>query len=142
MKHLYILLPVLFLFVGCSSNQGDKKNTSSPKNIDSLPTTTVSYDQKILDLGTITSGEIITNTFTFTNTGNNDLYIQDVQASCGCTATDYSKKPVKPGEKGYISVTFNTQNRQGKQSKTITVFANTKPHKATTLRFMAVIKSN
>ncbi len=52
----------------------------------------------------------------------------DVHGSCGCTvARDWPKHPVKPGEEGSISVTFDTDKRSGHQEKLVTVVANTWP---------------
>jgi hypothetical protein len=64
-------------------------------------------------------------TFTFTNTGSTPLYITNVKASCGCTATDYTKEPVQPGGKGYVKATYDPKNRPGKFNKSITVTSNT-----------------
>jgi pectate lyase len=47
-----------------------------------------------------------------------------VQGSCGCTATDYSKEPIAPGKKGYVTATYNAAN-MGAFHKTVTVTANT-----------------
>ena len=62
--------------------------------------------------------------FIFTNTGNMPLYITNVNASCGCTATDYTKEPVAPGAKGFVKATYNPRNRPGKFNKSITVTSN------------------
>ncbi len=64
-------------------------------------------------------------TFIFTNTGSTDLYVTNVKASCGCTATDYTKEPVQPGAKGFVKATYDPKNRPGKFNKSITVTANT-----------------
>jgi len=64
-------------------------------------------------------------TFTFTNTGSTPLYITNVKASCGCTATDYTKEPVEPGAKGFVKATYDPKNRPGKFNKSITVTSNT-----------------
>jgi hypothetical protein len=63
--------------------------------------------------------------FVFTNVGEEPLVINQALASCGCTAPEYTKEPVKPGEKGEIKVTYNgTGKLPGKFSKTITVRTN------------------
>jgi hypothetical protein len=66
----------------------------------------------------------VTHKFTFTNTGSQPLIINRVQASCGCTTPSYSKKPVLPGEEGYIEVKFNPKNRPGPFQKSISVYSN------------------
>lgn len=65
-----------------------------------------------------------TANFVFTNTGSNDLLIQRVAASCGCTTPDWTKHPVKPGEKGFVKVTYDPRNRPNKFKKTAVVYTN------------------
>ena len=63
--------------------------------------------------------------FTFTNTGNAPLVINQAIASCGCTVPSYTKVPIKPGEKGEIKVTYNGRGAfPGHFKKTITVRTN------------------
>ncbi len=62
--------------------------------------------------------------FAFENKGATPLILNDVQASCGCTTPEWTKKPIAPGEKGFIKVSYNPQNRPGPFNKTITVTAN------------------
>ena len=67
-------------------------------------------------------------TFTFTNTGDQPLVINQATASCGCTVPKYTKTPVKPGEKGTIDVTYNGQGKfPGHFKKTITIRSNGTP---------------
>lgn len=63
--------------------------------------------------------------FNFTNTGSTALYVANVRASCGCTATDYTKEPVEQGGKGFVKVTYDPRNRPGKFNKSVTVTSNT-----------------
>lgn len=63
--------------------------------------------------------------FSFTNTGEKPLVINQVVPSCGCAIVDYTKKPVMPGQKGEIKVTYKGQGRMpGHFKKTITVRTN------------------
>lgn len=67
-------------------------------------------------------------TFTFTNAGDKPLVINQAVASCGCTIPQYTKTPVKPGEKGTLTVTYNGRGRfPGHFKKTITVRTNGDP---------------
>jgi len=66
----------------------------------------------------------VSHKFEFTNTGNEPLIINNVRASCGCTTPEWTKKPVAPGAKGFINVTYNAKNRPNKFHKTITVQTN------------------
>lgn len=62
--------------------------------------------------------------FLFTNTGSMPLIISNVQASCGCTSNNWTRSPILPGKKGYVSAIFNPLDRPGVFSKTIKVFSN------------------
>lgn len=61
--------------------------------------------------------------FEFINKSKKDAVIQNVQTSCGCTTADKPTKPIKPGKKGQISVSYDTR-RVGEFTKTITVTSN------------------
>ena len=79
------------------------------------------------DFGTISADEPVKCVFTFTNTGDAPLIIHQAIATCGCTVPNYSKDPVKPGEKGQIEVIFNGRaSGGGRFMKGITVRSNAK----------------
>ncbi|MBK7620405.1 MAG: DUF1573 domain-containing protein [Flavobacteriales bacterium] len=51
-----------------------------------------------------------------------------MRGSCGCTVgKDWPKHPVKPNERATISISFDSEGRNGRQDKTATVAANTSP---------------
>lgn len=85
----------------------------------------MSFNEKEFDFGTITQGEKVSHTFTFTNTGEADLLISDAKASCGCTVPEYPKEAVKPGKTGKLKVTFDSAGKSGETKKTITITCNT-----------------
>lgn len=98
------------------------------------PATTMAFAEETHEFGTINEGDVVEHTFTFTNTGDTPLIIQDAKASCGCTVPKKPEQPVPPGETGEIQVRFNSQGKPGMQNKTVTVTANTEP--ATTRLFI------
>lgn len=70
---------------------------------------------------------IVTHEFVFTNVGKAPLIIHQASASCGCTVPEYTLEPIKPGEKGKITVTYNGKGRRpGVFRKSITVHNNGK----------------
>ncbi len=85
----------------------------------------ITFDQLEHDFGTFQedAGPQSYN-FQFVNQGNSPLILNNVQASCGCTTPEWTQKPIAPGEKGFIKVSYNPQNRPGPFNKTITVSAN------------------
>jgi hypothetical protein len=75
------------------------------------------------DFGTIPQGIPVTNKFEFTNSGKEPLIVSNVQKTCGCTVTDWTKEPVMPGQKGFVMAEFNAA-KEGPFTKAITVQSN------------------
>ena len=69
----------------------------------------------------------VTCKFKFTNTGDGPLVIHQAIASCGCTVPKYPKEPIRPGETGEITVTYDgTGKFPGHFRKTVTLRTNAK----------------
>lgn len=85
----------------------------------------VKFDREVHDFGTVNEGEVVKTSFTVTNTGNSDLVITRAQATCGCTVPVWPKEPIAPGKTGDIQVSFNTNGKPNKQSKSVTLYTNT-----------------
>jgi hypothetical protein len=100
---------------------------SASGNSDQSQLPVMEFEQVEHDFGKVIQGEIVSYAFKFKNTGKTDLVIASVSASCGCTASDYPKTPVRPGEEGLIEVSFNSEGKQGFQYKDLIVAANTQP---------------
>lgn len=81
------------------------------------------WDITVYDFGKIKFNQPVTHEFKFTNTGDAPLVISSVQASCGCTVTEYSKDPIAPGGQGFVKATYNAA-KAGVFTKTVTVNAN------------------
>lgn len=89
----------------------------------------IKFDKLSYDFGTFSEENAVQKcTFTFTNVGTAPLVINQAVASCGCTVPTYTKSPIKPGQKGSISVTYNGKGKfPGHFKKTITVRTNGTP---------------
>jgi hypothetical protein len=74
------------------------------------------------NFGKVVSGEKVKYSFKFTNKTKGDVRIRDVKPSCGCTASDYTKGAVKPGQSGFATLEFDSAGKEGVQSKTADVF--------------------
>ena len=83
----------------------------------------MTFDKDIHDFGTLQQGTPETYRFEFTNTTSEPVILTNVKASCGCTATDYSKTPIQPGEKGFVDARYNAGS-VGPFTKSITVSTN------------------
>ncbi len=86
----------------------------------------IKFDKLTHDFGTFSEKDpVVTCIFTYTNVGELPLVINQAVASCGCTVPEYTKDPVKPGEKGQIKVTYNgTGKFPGHFKKSITIRTN------------------
>jgi hypothetical protein len=99
--------------------------TASIKKIEFAPNApTFNWVATSFDFGQIEKGVPVTHEFMFTNSGTEALIISSVQASCGCTVTEYTKEPIPAGETGFVKATYNAA-KPGVFSKTVTVNANT-----------------
>lgn len=88
-------------------------------------TAKITFAEESYDFGKIAEEKgPVTHEFVFTNTGAQPLIIQNVRASCGCTAPDWTKDPVLPGKKGVVKATFDPKGRPGPFNKSITVTSN------------------
>ncbi len=88
----------------------------------------ISFVKTTHDFGKFKEAEgKVTYRFEFLNAGGSDLLVQNVTASCGCTASDWTRQPVPPGEKGFIAATYDPAGRPGSFRKYLTVISNTNP---------------
>lgn len=90
------------------------------------PAPKIEFAEPDFDFGQIAEGEQVPHVYRFKNGGKGVLTINQVQASCGCTAAVVSEehRTRQPGEEGEIKVVFNSQGRTGSQHKIITVHSN------------------
>ena len=91
------------------------------------PPTKIEFTETSYDFGEIKQGDVVEHTFVFKNIGDNDLILKNVKPTCGCTALDWPKEAVKPGETGEIQTRFNSRGKMGKQYKYFTVEYNGNP---------------
>jgi hypothetical protein len=81
------------------------------------------------DFGKIALDKPVTHTFNFTNEGEAPLIISSVEPSCGCTVGEYTKTPVKKGEKGFIKVTVKKSGSPLPFNTAVTVVSNARTPK-------------
>jgi uncharacterized cupredoxin-like copper-binding protein len=120
--------PEMVLTISCNIVIADAGNTP-----------VIYFPETQHDFGKVNEGAKLDYTFRFINKGSTDLLIKDVKSSCGCTAALLSSSNLKPGQEGTIKVEFDTKNRAGKNSKTITVQSNDPDNPAKVLTIYADI---
>jgi len=139
---LYIaaLLCLVTLFLTQCRGNSSVNNTKYVLS-DTIGTPVITFVNVTHDFGTIDEGEKVACVFKFSNTGDADLVLTSVLTSCGCTVSKFSKKPIPPGGSGTIEITYDSTDRNGMQTKTITVQSNAKK-KIMILRITAEVTGN
>jgi membrane carboxypeptidase/penicillin-binding protein len=107
MKHIFLL--AITLTITHLATAQSKKSEDIAK-----------FNSETVDMGKLKLNNPVTATFTVTNIGKEDLVIENVTPGCGCTKSDYTKEPIKPGKTGTITATYNAA-AVGKFSKTVSV---------------------
>ena len=97
------------------------------------------FSETQFDFGTLTEGDKVTRKFPFKNTGNEPLILVKINTTCGCTASDWPRDPIEPGESGEVTVTFNSSGKFGSQNKQITVLSNAR-NESVVLSIRGVVK--
>ncbi|WP_020536579.1 DUF1573 domain-containing protein [Lewinella cohaerens] len=91
------------------------------------PITEMTFGEMTFDFGTITEGEVVAHTYTFTNTGDEPLVLSNAKGSCGCTIPAWPQEPIAPGETASMTVEFNSKGKTGQRNQKVTITANTNP---------------
>ncbi|MBI3303732.1 MAG: DUF1573 domain-containing protein [Deltaproteobacteria bacterium] len=127
-------MPLLLLAcLGCSSpaNEPVAVAQSEPQVAEPTPPPVpasgaprIVFSEPVHDFGKVEQGEQVTHLFRFTNQGGQDLRVESVKTSCGCTAAVISADVVPPGKEGTISATFDTSHFSGEKAKSISVYSN------------------
>lgn len=96
------------------------------------------------NFGNIYQGQILLYRFPFKNTGQGTLVLTSLHVSCGCvnakTLSDdgvTAKNIFQPGEKGFVSVSFDSSQFSGDIVRTVTVETNSTLAGSTTTLFLS-----
>jgi hypothetical protein len=85
----------------------------------------ITFEKETHDFGSIPQGVPASFTYVFKNSGKEPLIITNAAAGCGCTTPEWTKEPIKPGQKGYVKATYNAAS-PGTFNKNVTVMSNAK----------------
>ncbi|MBO4614052.1 MAG: DUF1573 domain-containing protein [Bacteroidales bacterium] len=141
MKKISIILIALVTLaaISCKENKNtgggeygiDNPISADNVNEDIIPNDgmpIISFAETEYNFGTVIQGEKVSHKFMFTNKGDGNLVISSVKPSCGCTSPKWTREPIKPGEEGFIELTFDSSNKKGIQNKNVRVATNTIPN--------------
>lgn len=120
MKMIKISMLALALGLMSFSAIAPVQSLVSETKVSELAGSTIAWKAETIDVGQIPQGTPKAIVYEFKNTGKTAVVITNVQGSCGCTATDYTKEPIQAGKSGKVTATYNAANK-GAFTKTVTV---------------------
>ena len=109
---------ILFLFFLGITFIGFGQNSSDTKPI-------FKFEKELINYGKVEQNSDGNRVFEFTNIGKSPLFIKEIITSCDCAVPKKPEAPIMPGEKGEITVSYDT-SKIGGFSKQITIFSNAK----------------
>lgn len=127
MKMIKISMLALALGLMSFSAIAPVQSLTSETKVETTASTLV-WKAETIDVGQIPQGTPKAIVYEFKNTGKTAVVITNVQGSCGCTATDYTKEPILPGKTAKVTATYNAANKGGfTKTVTVTTSAETAP---------------
>jgi hypothetical protein len=145
-RFLSFVMLILIGFSACTSNSGQEKSieeikadgkisnsdiirnpVTADENVDTVNVAKMTFAESSFDFGEVKQGDVVEHTFTFTNTGKVPLLVSGARSTCGCTVPEWPEELIDPGKTGEILVKFDTKGKSNKQSKPVTISANTYP---------------
>lgn len=142
-RNIFIVAMMALAVASCKKNESaEALNTNKETEVASTPTpatqsqeslieqtkrnpqTSLALSENHWDFKDVKKGESVEHVYQVTNTGNNPLVISQVVPACGCTAPEYTKEPIMPGQQGQIILRFDSSAFEGLQNKQAEVYAN------------------
>jgi uncharacterized protein (DUF58 family) len=80
-----------------------------------------SYPKDTILLGKVNEGDVITKAFTITNNYNENVVVNQVYPSCGCTTTQTEGFVLKPNQSKEIDFKFNATGMDGTYLKSLII---------------------
>lgn len=115
MKKILVIMTFVVAFVNGYAQEAAELVASGARLV---------FVEESFDFGDIQQGDKVDHTFEFENAGDQPLILSNVLTTCGCTASDWPREPITPGEMASIKVTFNSAGKMGVQNKIITIVSN------------------
>ena len=98
-------------------------------------------DPNIYKFEPVSEGTIVSHEFVITNSGNQELLIDRVISSCGCTVVEVSPKNVAPTQSAKVKVEFDTTGFSGYKTKSVRIYSNDPESSMTTLYLEGRVES-
>ena len=126
---LIILVAQMMAFVFCCPALAQDNRIVVPDSLLNAPIKKayIVFEEREYDFGKVSRSRdtLMQHTFVFRNDGDKDLVVMHATSGCGCTTPAFTKEPLKPKQKGQITVSYRGKTQQlGYFRKSVTVFSN------------------
>lgn len=137
MNKKFIVILTLSLFFGCSN----RKESPSAGPIKNTASSSFVFLEEFHNFGSLQTGEIVSYSFCFKNTGAGGINVESAETDCGCITVDYPKEEILSGDSAYVDIIFNSAGETGKVYKEITISVNAGNKKKVKLAIAALVKN-
>jgi hypothetical protein len=84
----------------------------------------IAVEPTVFDFGRAQQEKTLEKEFTVRNLGNEDLVIESVSTTCGCTVAEGYSKVIKPGASTPLRVKLQTRTNFGRLSRSVLIKSN------------------
>lgn len=117
---LALSIIAILMFIACGTKKTAITAITEPK-----PTTvkidTILWNEHLHNFKDVPSGPPAVTKFYFINKTKEAVTITKVEAGCSCTASDYTKDPIKVNDTAWITASYKTSNTFGMFKKHLDV---------------------
>jgi hypothetical protein len=99
----------------------------------------IAAEPLVFDFGKVLSQKTLHKDFIIKNFGTEDLDIERVSTTCGCTVAEEPPKVVKPGQSAVLKIKFETRSYSGRVERKILVQSNDPVKNPLELRIQATV---
>jgi hypothetical protein len=135
-KRVLLFIVAAFLLVPAGA-EDTKKTAAAP--VPDLKGPRISVEPQSFDFGKAVQNKTLAKEFSIKNYGTEDLVIENVSTTCGCTAALLDSKVVKPGGTTPLRVTLETRSYSGKVERKILIRSNDSETKLLELKVEATV---
>lgn len=99
----------------------------------------IAAEPLVFDFGKVLGQKTLHKDFVIRNFGTEDLDIERVSTTCGCTVVEEPPKVVKPGQSAVLKIKFETRTYSGRVERKILVQSNDPVKNPLELRIQATV---
>ncbi len=140
MKRALLLMLALGLVAPLPAQEGSPREKATPaQKAPPAKGPRFSIEPTAFDFGKAVQNKTLSKEFTIHNYGTEDLVIESVSTTCGCTVADGYAKVIKPGGSTPMRVSLETRTYRGKVERTVMIRSNDPSGKPAELRVQVTV---